>query len=572
VLSLKLGYKHDLQGLKIIRESSVMNRLLCLLGVAAATSACAPTPTGENDPNALYGSQAGMNTFIVSHVFNADVYEKQLGFPLPQAPEFSTPDVLLQCFYELQLTDQEMNQCAKSTGMNGYSNPAQTALSEQDIWRLMILQSEKTAGLSEFVVPQSVFNYEVKNNWQSNSDLATIAQASQPQAGYSDGRVRPLSLTESPENRQLGLVDLGKVINPVEWFKKFLPTIRTQFRNSATCLSTQNPLSLAGALVSALNLVTPSQPIVSVLGAVMNFFRPAEKTRATFDQIAQACGTELVRAAKTNAPAEKQPTPRQVAEIQSTVTKNDPDALRRLLQEETSRQIDSINSMNANMKATLKESATTVPGQSIAELRGRIRNLSVKVGSSLNGARCFPAKRFVAEVLRPVLLANSRLGDNAASLNAHSRCNVTNATVQPEAAPAPQTKPDVQALAEQVKGLLAEVPQEVRQSGAEQQTAAPAKADSSSVREVLAQYKDNVPATCTAEAASLESIPAGELADRLKTCTGSLESSDSTHTFGKFSDVMRRSCVAASTKSSLALATCLCSCRWSTPFFRFLKK
>jgi hypothetical protein len=571
VLFLKLGYKHDLQGLKIISESSVRNRLLCLLGLAAASSACAPNSNGGNDPNALYGSQAGMNTFIVSHVFNADVYEKQLGFPLPQAPEFNTPDVLLQCFYELQLTDQEMNQCAKSTGVNGYTNPAQTSLSEQDIWRLMILQPEKTAGLSEFVVPQSVFNYEVKNNW-SNSDLASIAQASQPQGGNSDGRVRPLSLAESPENQQLGLVDLGKVLNPVEWFKKFLPTIRTQFRNSATCLSTQNPLSLASALVSALNLVTPSQPIVSVLGAVMNFFRPAEKTRATFDQIAQACGTELVRAAKTNAPAEKEPSPKQVAEIQSTVTKNDPDALRRLLQEETNRQIDSINSMNANMKATLKESATTVPGQSIAELRGNIRNLSVKVGSSLNGARCFPAKRFVAEVLRPVLLANSRLGDNAASLDAHSRCNVTNAAVQPGAAPAPQTKPDVQDLAQQVEGLLAKVPQQVRQSGAEQQTTAPAKSDSSSVREVLAQYKDNAPATCTAEAASLQSISAGELADRLKTCTGSLESSDSTHTFGKFSDVLRRSCVAASTKSSLAIATCLCSCRWSTPFFKFLKK
>jgi hypothetical protein len=584
VLTLKPGSRKNLQRLKTKCNSYFSGATLCLLGIAAAT-ACAPASTGGNDPNALYGSQAGMNTFIVSHVFNADVYEKQLGFALPQAPELSTPDVLLQCFYELQLTDQEMNQCARSTGMTSYSNPTQNALSEQDIWRLMILQQEKTAELSEFVVPQSTFNIEVQNDGKSNSDLATIARASQAQPGSSDGRVRPLSLTESAASNQfglantapsqLGLVDLGKVLNPTEWFRKFLPVITTQFRNSATCLTTQttqNPITLASAVAAALNLLTPSLPIVSTLGAVMNFFRPAEKARATVDQVVQACGTELVRATKTNAPAETQPSPQQIAAIQSTVTNNDPEALKRLLKEETVRQIESIKSSDFNMKSTLKESANTVPGQSIAELRGKIRNLSIKVGTSLNGARCLPAKRFVAEVLRPVLLANSRLGDNAASLDARSRCNVTNAAEQPIATPTPQVKPEVQALAIELQGLIAEVPKQAGPSTAEDRTTVPSQAGSSTTREILAQYKDSAPSSCSGDATLVESIPAGELADRLKTCSGSLGASDSTHTFGKFSDALRRSCAAASTKTSLALATCFCSCRWSTPFFKYLTK
>lgn len=578
MLSVQRRKRRDLERYTVIRSARPRFTVASFLGLAFATS-CSPPSSGENDPNAIYGSQAGKNTFIVSHVFNASVYEKQLGFALPQAPEFSTPDVLLQCFYELQLTDQEMDQCGRSTGVAGYSNPLQTALNEQDIWRLMILQSEKTAALSEFVVPQSVFNDEAQTNWKGNNDLTILANqtaqvTSVPATETAPGgRGSILPLRQNPDPAQLGLVNLRQILNPGEWFKAGKQVIETQFRNSANCLTTQNPLALAEAVVSLLSWLTPAKPINSGLGVLLNFIRPAQQPMASLNPTARTCGSELVRAVQTNAPATTQPPAAPLQAIENAVTVNDPEALKRLIREETTRQIESINSTNFQMKSTLRESANKVPGQTIAELRSKIKSLSDKVGPSLNGARCFPAKRFVAEVLRPVLSSSNNGRDSASDLADRSGCKVTNAAPMPKPPENTPVAQQTKSLADKFKTLIADGRIISSQILAGFSGSRPAgAADPVAASATLRQYQENAPGACSAEITAINSTPASELADRLKTCSDPLGTSDATHTFGKFSDALRQTCAAASAKNSLAIATCLCSCRWSTAFYKFLSK
>ena len=90
---------------------------LPLVAAALATSGCRGESQSKNDPNAIYGNVNGKHTFIVAHLFDAKVYN-DLGSEITMAREGRSLDesTLFTCFYELQLSDAELNQCAGSLG------------------------------------------------------------------------------------------------------------------------------------------------------------------------------------------------------------------------------------------------------------------------------------------------------------------------------------------------------------------------------------------------------------------------------------------------------------------------
>jgi hypothetical protein len=308
------------------------------------------------------------------------------------------------------------------------------------------------------------------------------------------------------------------------------------------------------------------------------------------DQLAAAtCGNGIARAGsvnqKPNAPtAPTAPTTNQqlVRQASLAVRDNDANALKRILNEEMQMERRSLGNTGSDMGPTLSDTFNPLSDAGIHRIRNNIITLGERSARATANTACISPRRFAREVLEPALIAaragsesdlSKQRGCTSRSTNSGNAQNSNNSTASSTVAPS-----EIEALKKRVEELAAELAIARRDLGVDGAGASSAAAPSSeaaspqSTAAVLQKFAAKAPSTCVASEPSISALAPSELAARLATCTDQQQGSNESNTFGNFSTALRLGCVEKSAATDAAKATCLCSCRWSTAFYRYLTK
>jgi hypothetical protein len=515
---------------------------LPLVAAALATSGCRGESQSKNDPNAIYGNVNGKHTFIVAHLFDAKVYN-DLGSEITMAREGRSLDesTLFTCFYELQLSDAELNQCAGSLGTDLSADNIADELTADEVWQLMVLRSDRVEPLTSNIMLRSELGERSERTMAPSPRLALTS--------------------DDPEAER--------------WERA-----RERARRSRACLADPSALDTSRNPDFTDEYRHDPTRAPNILDLAMLGYRTAKEVRAV--QIAKReCASDYWDGYYgRNSRAASSVSRDKLLEAIAAVEEDNRDALLDLLDDEFQRDVDSLNSdrRDFDMSETLSHSTRSLSEEGFQSFRnGLIRaSRSAETATrSVAQGRCIAPREFAKSVIAPSLDSLERqLGTETLRLE-----GCRNRTTRSRAAAArgygtedSEIKELRQRLAELQKELEATRAKIINGDPIDTEPATP-RTDGTETRtdgaetvaDVFRIFGNDVPSTCSASNANIANLSAAQLRERLESCRN-LGASTLTDTFSRFSPSLREQCVKYSLATDTAVATCLCSCKWAKDF------
>lgn len=601
-----------------------------LLAVLFGAAGCTDRQSG-NDAKALYGYAGGKHVFIVSHLFDASIYNDTLNADLRLNPELRDSP-LLTCFYELQLSSNELEQCSETLGSGQGSRYGRYGgLSEIDVWKLMVLREDRLKTIAPNVILRDEFLRESRTVFGGGESDGRAGQDwcrrygqndarcwEQRYRGYEPGPYEPRRYDDGYGVQRTYLSDPSGAVPGLSFvdsssWDTFLRSTREGLAHEVACYAAPN---LTGALTRS-----ATDRLVDGLGVPENNgWRPfwngvvggvagaliSGATHSALDAAGLStdrCVRGLEQRYWPGAPrrSDHYPTRERVQRAIGAVDRNDVAELQRLLDEEVQSDKRSLSGAD-EMRDTLAGSSSELSEDKLRLMREAIVRAAERAQRETRfvarGA-CIQPERFARDVLVRALdevdqgegsaLLRSgqgcrggyrrgdydRYSDTRYPYDRYSEDRYPTGRGERPSGLSPEQRQAIEAL----ERARLECRRAIEQGDAGWEracnlAAAETPSQGASAAETLAgvisRYGNAAPPTCTASNLSASLVPS-ELENRLATCKN-MSTSTASDTYGNFSESLRQSCSQKSDSSATAQATCWCSCRWSTSFYNTLSK